>query len=213
MVTFLLVRHGESVANKNEMFAGHLDVKLSDRGNEQAKETAKYIYNNYNVDMVYTSDLQRAYLTGKCVADLFGLDVIVDKDLREIYAGEWEGKKFLDLKCKYKEDYNLWLSDIGVAKCTGGETVAQLSKRIINMLEKLALENDNKTIVIATHGTPLKAIQCLVQTGDLNNMKNIPWVRNASVSVLNYQNNNWTFSEIGYDAHLGELKGNKLVNV
>ena len=47
--TLIFVRHGESNANGNGMFAGHLDIELSDRGLLQAESTANYIKKNYHV--------------------------------------------------------------------------------------------------------------------------------------------------------------------
>ena len=127
MTTFLMIRHGESEANRGRVFAGHMDAALQDRGLEQAKRTAEYIVRTYCVDAVYASDLRRAYDTGKCVAELLGLPVIADRDLREIDAGEWEGVKFDELVKRFPEDYGVWLHDIGHARCTGGESVAALA--------------------------------------------------------------------------------------
>lgn len=69
MTTLILIRHGESKANRDRIFAGHLDVDLQEKGLKQAKITAEYISKNYLVNRVYSSDLKRAYQTGKCVAD------------------------------------------------------------------------------------------------------------------------------------------------
>jgi bisphosphoglycerate-dependent phosphoglycerate mutase len=48
VTTLLLVRHGESEANRNEIFAGHFDADLENRGLMQAQKTAEYIKENYN---------------------------------------------------------------------------------------------------------------------------------------------------------------------
>ena len=60
-----MVRHGESEANRNEIFAGHFNADLEDKGLLQAQKTAEYIKENYKVDKVYSSDLKRAFKTGK----------------------------------------------------------------------------------------------------------------------------------------------------
>ena len=52
MTTLLLVRHGESEANRSGIFAGNLDADLQDRGLVQAKRSAEYIAENYKVDAV-----------------------------------------------------------------------------------------------------------------------------------------------------------------
>lgn len=214
MTTFLMIRHGESEANRERVFAGHMDAALQDRGLEQAKRTAEYIVRTYRVDAVYASDLRRAYDTGKCVAELLGLPVIADRDLREIDAGEWEGVKFDELVERFPEDYGVWLHDIGHARCTGGESVAHLGERVRGALMRMAAENEGKTVVIATHATPIRVMQCLVQAGDLARMKDIPWVSNASISVLTYDDaGEWAFTAVSEDAHLGDMRTTLARNV
>ena len=65
-----MIRHGQSCANVEKYFAGHLNSPLTALGVSQAQLTAQYIFQHYCVDHVYASDLDRAYLTGKAVADL-----------------------------------------------------------------------------------------------------------------------------------------------
>ncbi len=206
MTTLLMIRHGESEANRNKVFAGNLDADLQSNGLKQAQKTAEFIVANYKVDKVYASDLKRAFKTGKCVADLAGVEIIPNKNLREISAGQWEGMKYSDLATDYSDDYNIWLTDIGNACCTGGESVKQLAKRVMAELTAIASANDGKTIVIATHATPIRAMQTLVKHGNLENMHAVAWVTNASVTTFEYENGVWKCVKISEDAHLNELK-------
>ena len=206
MTTIILIRHGESEANRQGVFAGHIDPDLLDRGVKQAQMTAKYVADNYNVDKIYSSDLKRAYKTAESLAETLNLEIIPDRNLREIYAGKWEGVRFNDLPLLYPETYDLWLNDIGNAKCNGGETVQQLGDRIMSALTKIARENDGKTVAITTHSTPIRAAQTIIESGGLSEMKNIPWVSNASVTVFEYKDDVWKVVTVSYDKHLAELK-------
>ena len=206
MTTVLLVRHGESEANRSGIFAGHLDADLQDKGVLQAQKSAEYIAENYKVDVAYASDLKRAYKTGKKIADRLGLSVITDMRLREISAGEWDGKLFSDLPHLYPEDFSLWMTDVGNSVCTGGESVKQLSERIMEVVTEIAAKNDKKTVLIATHATPIRAFQTLVATGSLAEMKNIPYVSNCSVTEAHYENGKWTLVKVGIDEHLADLR-------
>ena len=206
MTTLILVRHGESTANRQRVFAGHYDAELQDRGLEQAKKTAEYLVKNYKIDKVYASDLKRAYVTGKCTADLAGVEIVSDTALREIRAGKWDGMKFEDIITTYPDDYGMWMNDIGKARATDGESVSELCERVMGKLTEIATENDGETIVVATHATPIRVTQSMVQTGGLDGMKNIPWVSNASVSVLEYDSGKWEFKLISEDSHLRDLR-------
>ncbi len=213
MATLLLVRHGESEANRSGTFAGQTDVQLLHKGIEQARKTAEYIAEHYTVSRVYASDLKRAYKTGRVISDLLQVDLISNEKLREINAGEWQGKMFDELVANYQEDYACWLSDIGNCTCTGGESVKQLGVRVVEALTDIAEDNIGKTVVIATHATPIRVLQCLLQGLSLDAMKDIPWVSNASVTELTYESGKWNFVNVGEDKHLSELKTSFPANV
>ena len=213
MTTIILVRHGESEANRLGFFAGQTDVDLLEKGIAQARSTGVYISRNYKVDKVYASDLKRAYKTGALISELVGAELIADKRLREINAGLWQGNTFDDLLTHYNEGYTCWLNDIGNCQCDGGESIKQLSERIFEVLCEIAESNIGKTVVVATHATPIRAMQCVLKYLPLGEMKNIPWVSNASVTEISYANKKWTFVKEGEDDFLSELRTSFPTNV
>ncbi len=213
MTTLLLIRHGESEANRNKVFGGQINPDLQERGVMQAEITAKFIAENYKVDKIYSSDLKRAFRTAEALSRLLNIEIKAEKRLREIYAGKWEGVKFEDIEATYPEEYNVWLTDIGNSVCGGGETVRELGDRILGILTEIAEENDGKTVAIATHATPIRALQSLIETGGLSQMKNIKWVTNASVTVVTYDNGKWKMVNVSMDEHLEKLKTNLPPNV
>ena len=206
MTTLLFIRHGESQANRQKIFAGHMNADLTEVGMAQAEKAAEYIADHYKVDAVYASDLMRAYKTGKAAADRLGLPITSTEQLREIRAGEWDGKLFDTIPNLFPDDFALWMSDIGNSKCTGGESVRQLGERIVAAVTEIAKSNDGKTVLIATHATPIRVTQCLLGGHTLDEMKNIPWVSNCSVTEIHYLDGKWELVKIGYDKHLADLK-------
>ena len=206
MTTFLLIRHGESEANLKRFFAGQQDVPLTPLGHQQARCTAEFIAANYHVDAVYASDLQRACDTGSHIASCLGLTVRKNAGLREIYSGQWQGKTFHELQTDYADSYSRWLTDIGNACCPGGESVAQVAQRIYDTICRIAEENPGKTVAIATHATPIRTLQWQITRQPLSHMKDIPWVSNASVSVLRWDAGVLTPVRISQDAHLADMQ-------
>ncbi len=204
MTRILLIRHGQSEANLARCFAGQIDPKLTELGMEQARLTAKFISDNYKVDKVYASDLQRAYKTAKTLGDMLGLEVIKTRGMREIDGGEWEGIKRNDLVANYPVEYGMWMNDIGNSSCPGGETMRDFSKRIMTELERIARENDGKTVVIGTHATPIRVVQGIIERGDVSKISDVPWASNASVTVIEYDGE-FKLISASLDAHLGEL--------
>lgn len=213
MTKFILVRHGQSQANLDESFAGHYNAPLTEYGHAQARATAKYVAEHYRIDAIYSSDLIRAYDTGKPASELLGIEIIPEKGLREIFEGKWSGEKFLEIARKYPEDFRVWRNDIGHARCTDGESTEELLARVRATLERIALENDGRTVLVTTHATPIRVMQTYAETGSLDAMQNIPWVTNASVSELEYDGGVWRVTRVSYDEHLGELKTERPRNV
>lgn len=206
MTKILLVRHGESTANLEGLFAGDYDAPLTDLGHAQAECTANFVISNYQVDAVYSSDLTRAYDTGKHIADKVNLPVHTEKGLREIKGGLWEGKPFARLGDTHPEEYRLILNDIGNAWCPEGESVAQLDRRVWEAVCRIARENEGKTVVIATHATPVRVVQWHMTGLPADAMQSIPWVSNASVTELKWENETLSPVNVGQDAHLADMK-------
>lgn len=205
--SLLLIRHGESLANREAYFAGQLDAELMKKGVMQAEKSAEFVKENYKVSAIYSSDLQRAYRTAECFADALGLDIIKEEGLREINGGDFQGKKHAELPELYPEEYGkIWLRHIGKAKCPNGESVAELGQRVITTLERIAKENKGKTLVISTHATPIRATQCIVQTGSVDQMANTPWASNASITEISYNNGKWELVRASIDEHLADLR-------
>jgi broad specificity phosphatase PhoE len=205
MTTLLLIRHGESEANAGGVFVGHTNVDLSPLGELQAQKTAEFIKENYKVDKVYASDLKRAFRTGEFVAGAFGLEVIADPGLREIYAGSWEAEKFQTLM-ETNKDYALWKADIGNSCPTDGESVKEVWDRIHFKLLELAILNEGKTIAIATHATPIRCMIARCLGMGLSGMKNLPWAVNASVTEITLENDMFMVTKAPQFKHLAEIK-------
>ena len=205
MTTLILIRHGESETNYKKIFTGNLNPDLTEKGLHQAELASDYIVNNYKVNKIYASDLKRAYTTAVPASEKFGLEIIPSEQLREINGGEWQDKTYIDIKEEYPDSYGLWLSDIGNAVCTGGESVKELCDRVMKQLTEISEENDGKTVLIATHATPIRAFQTMCEHGTLDEMKNVPWVPNSSITVAEYENGSFTLKVIGENSYLSDF--------
>lgn len=205
--TLIFIRHGESEANYEHRFTGQSNAfGLTARGHAQAQAAAEALA-DIPVDVIAASDLRRAYDTAKHVADLRGMEVIPDEGFREIFAGKWEGQRFEDLPGLYPEDFGVWLSDIGAAVCTEGESVADLQTRVRAAVERTVRMYPGKTVVIGTHATPIRAMQCIWQHVPLSGMKTVPWVPNASITTVVYEADlTWHDVVIGDTAHLAGME-------
>ena len=214
MTRLIIVRHGESEANNKQIFAGHTNVGLTKLGEKQAEKLSEYL-EEYEIDKIYTSDLMRAYNTAVPTAKKKGITIETSTELREIFAGGWEGKKFDYLFSTYPESFLTWTKDIGKARCDGGESAVELKERIEKEIKRIVSENEGKTVMIVSHGTPIRALSCIWKQVDVRDMQNVHWVPNASVSVAEYENCNEKPNVVlyGYADFLGGLTTNLPANV
>jgi len=206
MTTLLIVRHGFSEANKEDLFAGFYDAPLDERGILQAQITAQYIKEHYKISHVYASDLKRAYRTGETVAACCGVGITANQELREIFGGEWEGKKFSTLAELYPDDFPMWMTEPAKAYCTGGESVCELAERAMKAIEEIALRHPDETVAVATHATVLRTIMTMVQYGELAQISHVPWVSNASVTEISYEDGKFHLLRAGIDDYLEGIK-------
>ena len=213
MTTLLLIRHGQSLATLSRYFAGHTDPALTDLGLRQADCTAEFLVSRYPIRSVYSSDLKRAFQTGEAVAKKLALPIHTDPGLREIFAGQWEGKTFDEIREQFGDDYRCWMTDIGHCRPTGGESTAELLIRVENALRRIGEENPNAVVAVATHATVIRVIQSKLSGVGLEGMKDVPWVVNASVTELHYENGRFTLGKIGQAEYLQDLRTDMPANV
>ena len=207
MTTIIFIRHGQSEANLGRVFAGHFDAPLSSLGHEQAKKTAGAVASKFHIDKIYASDLSRAYDTGKYLAELLNIEIIPDKNFREIFAGKWEGQRVEYIIEKYAEDFGVWKSDIGNSRPTDGESMRELGERIFARVKEVVAENEGKSVVVATHAAAIRSLMAMCTGEDfLVKMKEIPFVSNASYSVLVAEGERFEFTEVSCDDHLDGIK-------
>lgn len=155
----LLVRHGQSIGNEKRLFLGHTDLDLSALGYRQAQLCAEALKAE-KIDAVYSSDLSRAYNTALPHARLRGLEITKMKELRELYAGEWEGMHVDEIKEKYPHEYLvLWREHFASFDALrSAESVPQLADRIYSALLDVAMANRGKKILVASHGAAIRAL-------------------------------------------------------
>lgn len=198
-----LIRHGESEANKIDAFAGHSPFNLTAQGRAQAEKVAEYLM-TVHADAIYSSDLPRAYQTACPTAERKGLEIIKNQRLREINAGDWDRRTFDDLQAN-DPNYPMWMTNIGRACPTNGESVLALQARIMDELTAIAERHSGQSVLIFTHATPIRtfAAHCAGKTPDT--MREIPWMSNASVTHATYENGRFTMVEYDRNDFMGEL--------
>ena len=109
----ILIRHGESLSNREGRVQGQADVKLSDTGRHQAAAVASWCqsqsFRNQSCEL-WSSPLCRAHETAEVIGKVTGLAVQVADELVELNAGVFQGHLWDDLADRFPEDVARWRS-------------------------------------------------------------------------------------------------------
>ena len=201
MTDIYLIRHGETVCNRENKFAGHYDTELTDTGREQAERTGEFM-KSIKLDAVYSSDLVRAYETAEFTAKPQGITVVKTDKLRELAVGIWEGVPYDFVVAAYPEQIKEWRECAVDIRFGGGETMRELNTRILSAVEELAEKSDGKNIAVVTHATPIRLVIGAAKGIPVENSSELGWVSNASVTHVKYDNGAFELITEGYDKHL-----------
>ncbi|MEU6084991.1 bifunctional RNase H/acid phosphatase [Streptomyces sp. NPDC047108] len=158
--TFVLLRHGETALTPEKRFSGSggTDPELTDAGRRQAEHAAAVLAARGTIEAVVTSPLRRCRETAEVVARKLGLDVRTDEGLRETDFGAWEGLTFAEVQERYGPDLDAWLGSVKAAPTGGGESFAQVARRVALSRDKLLARYAGRTVLLVTHVTPVKTL-------------------------------------------------------
>jgi len=168
-----LVRHGETLWNREQRCQGFTDVDLSEKGKEQAEKLARYLAKISRLEAVYSSDLIRARKTAEAIARLQGVEVQTDARLRELNQGEIEGKNLHSLLMDYPEILQKWMTEPAEVKMPGGESLRQLQARAWQAFQEIVEKNRGAELAIVAHNLCNTAILCKILELDLNHFRRI----------------------------------------
>jgi len=171
-----LVRHGQTDDNIKNLMQGWKDTPLNDQGRLQANALVSF-FREESIDIVYSSDLSRALETARIIADAIHKEVYIDKQLREMYLGSWEGHSWQEIEAEYAYFFN--------KPENSGESYIEFQLRSFQTFMKIVHHHPKKNIMIVTHGGVIREIIAKLMKINQVQKDAIP-IRNCSVSMLYY---------------------------
>ena len=178
MTTLLLVRHGETDWNRTGRWQGHSNTPLNELGRQQARELAESLG---GVDVVYSSDLDRARETAEILAERLGADVQFDPRLRERSFGAWEGLTSAEIEERFGEAHRRWQAGEG-AGADDAEPFDAFGQRVNSFLADVLRRHPDETVLVIGHGGSIRVIHALAAGLDyVRDHRQIPSVANCVV--------------------------------
>jgi broad specificity phosphatase PhoE len=158
---FYIFRHGETEWNRERRCQGHTNTCLNEMGRLQAINLANKLF-DFPIDIIISSDLDRALATGKIVAEKKSIPLVVDPRLREMSYGIAEGMLFDEAIKSFGSE--LWQKLQSFKKINddagfpGGETRKDARDRFHSALLDIVEKTKHQSIGISTHGGALRNI-------------------------------------------------------
>lgn len=152
-----LLRHGSTEHNTAGRLMGHLDVPLAPQGELEA-QAASATLQHRGISAIYASDLARAHSTALIVAARLGLTVQTRPGLREINMGVWAGHTSGETAELDPQGHAAVRADPVQGRPTGGESEREMAERVWRALAEIAAEHAGQTVLVVSHGGPLRSI-------------------------------------------------------
>ncbi|WP_406310237.1 bifunctional RNase H/acid phosphatase [Streptomyces sp. NBC_00623] len=158
--TFVLLRHGETALTPEKRFSGSggSDPELSAAGRHQAERVAESLAARGTIQEIISSPLRRCRETAATVGARLGLPVQIEDGLRETDFGAWEGLTFAEVRERYGPDLDAWLASTRTPPTGGGESFAEVARRVSATRDRLTTRHAGRTVLLVTHVTPIKTL-------------------------------------------------------
>lgn len=154
ITTFLLLRHAAH-DDVGGFLAGRMTgVVLGEAGQAQAERLAQRLRLE-RIDAIFASPRERAQQTAQAVAATCGRTVETAPELDEIDFGRWSGQGFEALQ----QDplWQRWNSVRSLIRTPGGETMLDVQRRVLGLMERLAGDRGGQCVALVSHADVIKA--------------------------------------------------------
>lgn len=185
MVKLILVRHALTVDNQKSRLSGHIDSYISEEGKEQIDKITNYL-KDFDIDKIYTTTSSRTKDTVKKLSELKSIEIIEKESLKEISFGDFEGLTFDEIKDKYPKEFQDMIQKGYEYKYPNGESLIDSYNRVCIELDNIISNNDDRTILICSHGGTIRNIITYL----ISNSYKYHWnfkIDNGSVTILEVQ--------------------------
>jgi broad specificity phosphatase PhoE len=151
-----LLRHGQTVLNRDIRFRGQRDLPLGRTGRRVALAGAS-ARADARVEAVCSFPLGRALEVGTAIAAASGLEDVEPVDgLLNLDYGRWEGLTREECRAVDPAAWDVYVGDPERAHCPGGESLGAAADRIVGALRLLGERHAGATIAAVSHGVMLR---------------------------------------------------------
>jgi broad specificity phosphatase PhoE len=183
-VELILVRHGETIWNREGRVQGFSDMDLSDVGVQQARQLALSL-KDAPILSIYSSPLIRAQNTARIINEYHHAPTHIEPGLMEMDQGDFEGLTFQELMACEKGFLQKWMSDPASVRIPNGESFIELQDRAWKVIEDIVAKSESALVV--SHNFTIAAILCKIKNVSLSQFRKV-CVDTASRTIIRFEN-------------------------
>ena len=162
MTRIILIRHGQTIWNREQRFRGQTDIALDEFGLKQAEATGHYVAARWPVVAVYASPLRRTMQTAEAVARAQGLTVHPLDGLLDINFGEWQGQLADDVARRYPDLFRAWEEAPHTVHLPAGECLDDVRDRVVAALDEVVARHAEQVVALVSHTVVNRVLLCAV---------------------------------------------------
>lgn len=167
----MLIRHGDTAWNVEEIFRGRADVELNETGIKQAELLAKYLTDE-RIVAIYSSPLKRALKTAEIIASSRQVNVTPAQELIDFDYGEWQGLSHNTVKEKHQALYAEWSTNPHLVKVPKGESLDDVRERVLGLISRVIIKHEGN-VALVSHRVVGKVLICALLGLDNSHFWNI----------------------------------------
>ena len=186
------IRHGQTTANLDKIYAGQSDVPLTEQGKQEALRS-RAVLDGISFDRVYSSDLSRAVMTQQIA--LPGETAVQTPLLREYDVGSLVGMGFQEARLKYGDGFRKMRDYTSF----GGENSKMVDIRLRQFLAELEKEPCENVAVFAHFGI-IHAMLRVTLCAEFD--RTAVACDNCSVNVFQFEGGQWRLKAWNYGVSL-----------
>ncbi len=185
MTKLYLIRHCETVANREHIFQGSLDKPPSDIGFKQL-DCLKNRFKSTHIDGIFSSPYARALKTAEAVRGERDMEIVLVDEIREINGGVYEGTRFVDYLKIHPDMYDIWHNKPHLFEPQEGERASEVYSRVKAGIQKIVKMSEDKTVAVTTHGFALRCILAYLMFDDITRLCDAPIPFNTAVTTVEF---------------------------
>lgn len=180
-----LVRNAECEGNINNILGECENFRITEHGKKTIDVLTEY-FQKQMIYNIYSSESTMCLETVEKLSQALGIEIKIEKDLREKSFGIYDGKKWDEIDIEQPELKKFRKKKIEILGIPGQESTKQVEDRMLSVMEKIAEENLGQNVLVISHGVAIETFLRAVVGIPYSEEKDKYFQKNAAINVVVY---------------------------